>query len=252
MKHLYAQTCKAVSHAVDIVLPPRCPVNGQIVDAQGMISHDAWAQLEFISSPYCDHCGAPFEFEMNSDGKCIDCLNNPPVHDGARAALRYNETSRDLILGFKHGDKTHIAPSFVPWLRRSGAEFLSLTDYLVPVPLHSKRLLARRYNQAAIISQTISKEMDIPHFSDALRRTRATVSQGHLSSDQRSKNVEKAFEINPRYAKDLDGKTVTLIDDVYTTGATVNECAKTLKTSGVAHVYVLTLARVLYGEDDTL
>ncbi|MGH1375774.1 MAG: ComF family protein [Alphaproteobacteria bacterium] len=249
MKHIYAQTCKIASSAIDIVLPPRCPVNGQLVDVQGMISHDAWTKLEFITAPYCTHCGVPFDFETSNDEKCMDCLTHPPVYDSARAALRYNDTSRDLILGFKHGDKTHVAPSFVPWLQRCGAGCLPNAAYLIPVPLHPKRLLVRRYNQAAVIAHNLSKEVGIPHLSDAMRRVRATPSQGHLSGGARARNVAKAFDVMPRYRDDLKGKSVILMDDVYTTGATVNECTKTLKQYGVSHVHVLTLARVLNEED---
>lgn len=237
-----------VMRGVDVILPPRCSLTGDIVDAQGMISAAAWAGLDFIAEPFCDQCGIPFDFEYDShaeQGKCLPCIDNPPPFERARAPLIYNDTSRDLILGFKHGDKTHMVRSFVPWLKRSGAQMLKGADYLIPVPLHRRRLIARRYNQAAIIADALSKTTDVDHLPMALRRTRSTPSQGHLKTDERAKNVRKAFDIDARYAERLKGGAVILIDDVYTTGATVKECAKTLIEGGVSRVDVLTIARVL-------
>lgn len=239
---------KMLMQAVDVILPPRCPITGDIVDAQGMVSAGAWAGLQFVADPICSACGIPFDFdddETSGHGKCLACLEYPPPFTRARAPLIYNDTSRDLILGFKHGDKTHIVQSFTPWLLRSGAQMLSEADYLIPVPLHRIRLLMRRYNQAALITGVLSKATDIPHLPLALTRVRSTKSQGHLKTDERAKNVSKAFEASPKYADILKGKTVILIDDVYTTGATAKECAETLKSVGVKEVNVLTFARVL-------
>jgi len=234
--------------AVDVILPPRCPVTGDIVDAQGMVSAGAWAGLQFVADPICVACGIPFDFdddETSGHGKCLLCLENEPPFKHARAPLIYNDTSRDLILGFKHGDKTHVVQSFTPWLTRSGAQMLKEADYLIPVPLHRIRLLMRRYNQAALIAGVLSKATDIAHLPLALSRVRSTKSQGHLKTDERAKNVHKAFSVSPKYTDRLKGASVVLIDDVYTTGATVKECAETLKQSGVKEVNVLTLARVL-------
>lgn len=233
---------------VDVILPPRCPVTGEIVDAQRMISAAAWAGLDFITDPICACCGIPFEFEDKGErGKCIACLHDAPPFDTARAALIYNDTSREVILGFKHGDKTHMAPSFVPWLMRAGGDMLAQAHYLIPVPLHHMRLLSRRYNQAGLIAGVLEKETGVKHIPAALRRIRATPSQGHLKTDERAKNVRKAFDISPTYHGVLQGKNIVLIDDVYTTGATVNECTKILKRAGASRVDVLTLARVVKG-----
>ncbi len=234
---------------IDILLPPRCPVTGEIVDVQAMISSEAWAKLDFISAPLCQCCGIPFGFDSQSDegdgGLCLSCLENQPPFTTARAALIYNDCSRDLVLGFKHGDKMHNAPSFVPWLMRVAKEMIEQSDYLIPVPLHPKRLVARRYNQAAIMAQALSKSCGVEHLPMALQRTRSTPSQGHLKTEERAKNVKKAFDVTPAHRLALKGKTVILIDDVYTTGATVNECTQTLLKYEVAQVHVLTLARVL-------
>lgn len=215
------------------------------MDKQGAISAKAWAELEFIATPYCEICGIPFEFQEAAIGDaCCECSEKPKKYNRARAALIYNDTSRDLILGFKHGDKTHIAPTFVPWLLRSGQKLIDQSDVIVPVPLHYRRLITRRYNQAAIIAQTLAKTAKKPHLPMALKRIKATASQGHLKADERTQNVANAFQINQRYKAVIKDQTVLLIDDVYTTGATINECTKTLLEAGAAKVNVLTLARV--------
>ncbi|MCB9982214.1 MAG: ComF family protein [Rhodospirillales bacterium] len=231
--------------AVDTVLPPRCVVTGERVDEQGMLAPEAWGALEFISDPLCDQCGFPFDFEVEEGSLCASCLDHPPPFECARAALKYNETSRDLVLGFKHGDQTHVARAFVPWLEKAGAPFWEEADLLIPVPLHRWRLLRRRYNQAALIAQALSKRTGIPADVGVLQRVRATPVQGHLHAGERHKNVKKAFGLHPDKKDALKGKTLILIDDVYTTGATVKECTKTLLKGGAAKVHILTLTRVV-------
>lgn len=230
--------------AVDVVLPPRCVITGDIVEKQGMIAPAAWAGLDFIASPMCDCCGRAFEFDAGPGMLCGECIDDRPDYASARAALKYNDTSRDLILGFKHADKTHSVLAFMPWLRRAGAEMIEQADYFIPVPLHRWRFIKRRYNQSAIIAFALAKETMLPCLADALARTRATPSQGHLKFAERQRNVRRAFALNPKYKKQIAGKTIVLVDDVYTTGATVKECAKVLLQSGAAAVHVLTLARV--------
>jgi len=240
--------------ALDTILPPRCVVTGEMVDRQGMVAPNAWAELDFINHPLCDKCGVPFGFEVDGvegeDGThCLQCIDYPPVFDSARASLKYNDQSRDLILGFKHADQTHAALAFVPWLKMAGAGMLEDADALIPVPLHRWRLLRRRYNQSAMIAHFLSKEVRVPVLHQGLVRTRATPTQGHLNFEQRRKNVKHAFSVNEKYSDDIKGKTLLLIDDVYTTGSTVKECTKALKKAGAKEVHILTLARVVRYED---
>lgn len=245
MKHLENRLKTALDLAIDTLLPPRCVVSGQLVDRQGMLSPEVWKRLDFLGNPFCAHCGMPFEFEVENGSLCASCLERRPVYDSARAALRYNDASREIILGFKHGDKTHAVLAFIPWLKKAGAEILPQADFLIPVPLHPWRLLARRYNQAGLIAQALGRETDIPVLVKALRRIRSTPSQGHLKAKERSKNVRRAFAVHPQHQNILKDKNIVLIDDVHTTGSTVEECAKTLKQAGAKTVHVLTLARVV-------
>ncbi|MCK6418866.1 MAG: ComF family protein [Alphaproteobacteria bacterium] len=176
---------------------------------------------------------------------CLDCLKQKPPYSSARAVLRYNDGARDIILGFKHGDKTHAVETFLPWLQRSGADMLRQAELIVPVPLHPWRLLSRRYNQAALLAKALAKRSEKIYAPDLLRRVRHTPSQGHLKRKQRLRNVRSAFAVHPRWQSRLQGARIVLIDDVLTTGATVRECAKILMKAGAARVDVLTLARVV-------
>jgi ComF family protein len=231
------------------ILPPRCPVTQEIVDYQGTLSPAAWVSLNFIAAPYCKSCGVPLELDLGKETQCLPCMDSPPVYDRARAALVYDEQSKGLILGFKHGDQTHTVVNFVPWLRQAGVQMLDECDILIPVPLHRWRLLQRRYNQAALMAMALGRATRKAVWADGLVRTRSTPIQGHLNRTERARNVAQAFAVNPK--REVQGKNILLIDDVYTTGATVSECAKALKKAGAARVDVLTLARVVRPRDIT-
>ncbi len=176
--------------------------------------------------------------------QCGSCLNEPPHFRTARAPMLYDDASKRLILGFKHGDRTHSVKGLASWMQRSGQTSLQDADYIIPVPLHRWRLFKRRYNQAALLSHALGQSTAKAVMVDALHRTRATPTQGHMKRKERQKNVHGAFVLNPRYAQSLENKIVVLIDDVLTTGATVNECSRILLQAGATSVHVLTLARV--------
>lgn len=223
-----------------------------------MLAPSAWTALNFITAPFCRRCGVPFAYDIAIGGEeqgieqdsgiiCLSCLNRPPPFRLARAPLIYDDASRRLILAFKHGDKTHMAATFAPWMARIAKDMLDSADLLIPVPLHRWRLLSRRYNQSALLSSELARHADLPSYPLVLRRIRATPSQGHLNAVQRHENVRKAFAVHPAYKDVIAGKSVILVDDVYTTGATVRECAKTLLKAGAARVDILTLARTAKG-----
>lgn len=241
------------SDFLDMILPPRCLVTGVEVDGPGMMSPSVWRQLTFISHPYCACCGLPFALDLSADGitpgaehlRCVPCLDDPPPFAHARSVLRYDDVSRDVILAFKHGDRTEAVRTFAPWMARAGAELLREADGLVPVPLHRWRLLRRRYNQAALMAHALSRLCLKPVYPDALLRTRATPPQGHLTPRERDENVRGVFAPSARREGTIAGKRLVLIDDVYTSGATVKACTRALLKAGARAVDVLTLARVV-------
>jgi len=231
--------------AINFFLPPICPVTGELVDENGMVSPQFWQSLSFINAPYCAKCGAPFAFD-EGDMQCGLCLDNPPDYHMGRSALAYNDASRDIILKFKHGDQTHAVKAFTPWLVSAGRALLDTCDIIMPVPLHPLRLIKRRYNQADLIARELHATTQTKtYLPDGLKRIKNTASQGHKKKSERKSNISRAFTVNPKHADTITGKTILIIDDVHTTGATLNECAKTLYNCGAAKVNVLTLARVV-------
>ena len=237
------KSAAALMHAViDTLLPPRCMGTGEIVDRQGMISARFWPELSFIEKPCCQTCGLPFSFDTPEGTLCASCMESEPKFDLARAAVAYNDASRKLVLDFKYGDRLHAVHTFVPWMARCGAEIISQTDVVVPVPLHPRRLWMRRFNQSALLAAALARSCGKDYISDALLRLRATKQQKGLSRKERLQNVKNAFAVNEK--RDVRGKNVLLIDDVFTSGATLNECARALKKSGAEKVFVLTIARV--------
>lgn len=193
----------------------------------------------------CHCCGFPFEYDIGNEALCGDCLQERPAYAHARAAFRYDGHSSRLVTRFKYSDHTQLAKVYSNWLATAGRELLAKTDIIIPVPLHYFRFVQRRYNQSALLAHALSGKTGIRHLHNALNRTRRTVSQTGLSRAQREKNVRGAFSINKRYASEIKGKYILLVDDVMTTGATLEQCAKTLLKSGAMQVNVLTLARTL-------
>ncbi|MBS0331326.1 MAG: ComF family protein, partial [Proteobacteria bacterium] len=192
--------------------------------------------------PVCDGCGAPFEFEMGV--RCAACMAKPAAFDAARAACLYDEMSRDPILKLKHADRTDLAPLFARWLSRAAAPLIAEADAIAPVPLHPSRLLSRRYNQAAEIARPLAAMSGLQYLPDAVVRRRATETQGGKSGTGRRRNVAGAFEVPPRRAAQVAGKRILLVDDVMTTGATAEGCARALKAAGAVRVDVAVVARV--------
>ena len=225
---------------LDLIFPPQALDGGSAL--AGGLSAEAWSRIQFLDGPVCDGCGAPFEYEIGS--RCAACLAKPRAFDAARAACLYDETSRDPILKLKHADRLDLAPLFARWISRAARELIEEADAIAPVPLHPSRLLSRKHNQAAEIARPLSRLTGVPYLPDALVRRRATSTQGGKSGAGRKRNVAGAFEVPARRAKQVAGKRILLIDDVMTTGATAEGCARALKAAGAVRVDVAVVARV--------
>ncbi len=234
------------------LLPPRCLACGVGVQDAGRLCGDCWGALDFLQGPACACCGYPFEggvLHLVEEHYCAACQANPPAFDRARMALRYDEASRGMILAFKHGDRLEYGPFLADLLGQAygpgpcpGETFPDNTVVL-PVPLHRKRLRRRRYNQAAIMGQIFARNRGFLYLPEGLRRIKHTPPQ-HGNSAHRLRNVAGAFVVSDGTADRVRGQVVILVDDVYTTGATVKACARILKRHGAARVEVLTIARV--------
>jgi len=239
--------------ALDLLLPPRCLGCGTLVEAQAALCPPCWSATTFLSEPLCRCCGLPFDFDpagqagggQAADMLCGACLADAPAYTRARAVMRYDEGSRPLLLGFKHADRTEAAATFAGWLARAGRELVEAADIVAPVPLHWRRLFARRYNQSALLTRALARQSGLLEVPDLLLRRRATPSQGKLTRRERQRNVAGAFAVNSKRAGQLSGRRLLLVDDVMTTGATVSACAKVAKAAGALEVDVLVLARAL-------
>ena len=230
---------------LDTVLPPRCLACGELVDRQGQLCAACWLGLDFIARPYCAVCGLPFAYDMGADAVCGACLAEPPAFDQARAALVYNDLSARLIVGFKHGDRTHHAPAFARWLHTAGGDLLEAADIVTAVPLHPGRLWRRRFNQSAMMASFLARDVGKPAQPDLLRRTRPTPPQSGRTRLQRFENVRAAFAVRKSRQAMVKGARIVVIDDVFTTGATTGAVARCLARAGAEHVSVLTLARAV-------
>ena len=236
---------RAAIGLLDALLPPQCLACGALVAEPRTLCSACWSGVEFIVPPLCECCGVPFEIAASPGALCGACLANAPRYRRARSVFRYGESSRRLVLAFKHGDRIESAPAFAAWMRRVGGELLSGDALVAPVPLHRWRLLLRRYNQSALLAQAVARHGALTYAADLIVRQRATPSQGKLSAAERRRNVAGAFRLNRQWHERLRGRPVVLVDDVLTTGATVDACTRALLREGAASVDVLTLARVV-------
>jgi len=235
----------ALRFALDLALPPLCPsCREPLGDGVGLCSA-CWAKLSFIEPPYCARLGIPFLYDPGPGTLSMEAIADPPAYDRARAAVRYDDVARVLVHGFKYSDRLDLAPLMARWMARAGRELLAGADTLIPVPLHWRRLWARRFNQSATLAGAISAATDVPVVHGALQRVRPTAQQVGLSRAERATNVQGAFRVTTEGKMQVAGRRIVLIDDVLTSGATVDTCARVLLRAGAASVDVLTFARVV-------
>lgn len=226
------------------VLPASCLLCSEPVESDGQFCISCFRRVNFITSPFCACCGVPFNFQpaLGKEQLCMSCNASPPAYNMARAAIRYDEVARRMILPFKYGDKAEAAPHLAWLMHRAGGELLQRADLLVPVPLHSARLRQRRYNQAALLARSLAKLTGLAACLDALVRTRATAALEGMDATARRKELEGAMSLKSGVG--IQGQHILLIDDVMTTGATAHQCARVLRSGGARQVDVLTIARV--------
>src|ERR1700733_1389586 len=230
--------------ALDIALPTLCVACREPVDGEGVCAK-CWAKLSFIAPPYCPRLGIPFVYDPGPDLLSMEAIANPPAYHRARAAVRYDDVARTLVHALKYQDRTDLAPAMGRWMARAGRELLEGADALVPVPLHWRRGWSRRYNQAVALARVIERQTGVKLASEALRRVRQTQQQIGLSRSERASNVQGAFQVASDRKADIAGRRLVLVDDVLTSGATVDACARALLRARAASVDVLVVARVV-------
>lgn len=242
----------AARAALSLVYPPVCAACGVMVDRHGALCADCWRSVRFIEQPWCEVTGLPFDHDRGEGLVSAAAIADPPQYDRARAAVLHEGPARAVAHGLKYADRCDFAPMMAAWMARAGRELIDGCDAIVPVPLHRARLFTRRYNQSAELARALAVLTGKPLVSGALVRRKATRPQVGLARAARLDNVAGAFAVAPRRAGEIAGRNVLVVDDVLTTGATVNAAARVLKRGGARRVDVLTFARVASEGGETL
>lgn len=236
-----------LSFVAALALPPRCPGCGAVTAADHRFCSVCWGQLHFLAPPWCSGCNVPFACDRGPDARCADCLADPPAHAGIRAAVAYGDIARSVVLRLKYGKRTAFADTAARHMARLMPDH---ADLIVPVPLHRWRLWSRGFNQAALIGNALGTLTGTPCDVDSLKRLRATPMLRGLGKRARAKAVQGAFAIAADRRGRFQGKSVVLVDDVHTSGATTSACTAQLRRAGSEKVTILCWARVLPGERD--
>lgn len=234
---------RLLDHLSTFILPHQCVLCRAFADSTGRCA-SCWSGLEPISDPKCVQCGRPLQHDL-PQGKCGQCWLMPPVIERTRAWCLYNDTSRAIILKFNHGNGLALTPVLAAMLGRLYDELAAPGSLVIPVPLHRWRYLHRRYNQSAELARRLTSTHGCGLFApNLLQRQKATTSQAGLNHAQRKQNLARAFQLNESGKAAVRDQHILLIDDVLTTGATLNEAAQTLTRAGCKSVSALVIARV--------
>ncbi|MFW6076222.1 MAG: ComF family protein [Hyphomicrobiales bacterium] len=227
----------------DFLLPPQCLSCRERVMEPATLCARCWRELAFLTEPCCDRRGLPFAFDPGDGILSAAALAHPPTWDRARAAVRFDESSRRLVHDLKYRDRHEVAGLMARLMAVAGPSLMAESAFVVPVPLFRWRLWRRRYNQSALLARRLCRP-DLPFRPDLLERTRPTAAQVGLGHAQRKANVRGAFQVPETVRGVIAGTTALLVDDVITSGATADACARALKKAGAARVNVLAFALV--------
>lgn len=239
------RTRRALDALLGAALPPLCPACREPLGAPGGLCPACWCKLDFIARPYCARLGIPFPHDGGPGLLSLEAIADPPAYGRARAVVRYDETAGALVHALKYGDRLDLAPTLGRWMANAGRELTAEADAVVPVPLHWRRLWTRRFNQSAALAKQVAADCGTAVEPELLARVKATPQQVGLTRAERASNVQGAFRVPERMKPRVRGRKLLLIDDVLTSGATVDACARALLRAGAAAVDVLVFARVV-------
>ncbi len=231
----------------DIIFPPQCVACTEIIkqSSEGLFCPSCLSKISFITGSLCPICGLPFLDSPADNHICGDCLQNQPYYAKARAVANFESIIMDAIHKFKYGRNISAGSALGSFMAGFSFPDFDFSEYslLIPVPLHIKRLRERGFNQSLLLAKEMEKKYKLPVNFSLLKRCNFTLTQTGLNKAEREKNIKGAFVVKDK--KKIAGKNIILIDDVYTTGATINECAKVLLKAGAQKVAAITLSRVI-------
>jgi ComF family protein len=235
----------AAGRLADFVYPPICLGCGALTGSHGAICATCWQDIRFIERPYCDVLGLPFSHDPGPGMLSTQAIAHPPVFDRQRSATIFNGVARSMIHGLKYRDRGDLAPTMATWMERAGQDCLQCCDSILPVPLHRSRFVWRKFNQAAELARHLAMRTGRVYLPATLVRTKRTRRQVGLTARGREENVRAAFAVARGHEPDVFGKRLVLVDDVFTTGATVSAASRALKKAGAVEVSVLTFAMAM-------
>lgn len=230
------------------LFPPICFGCGRRVAQTGTLCPQCWAEMPFLTKPYCPVMGLPFRFDPGDGFLSGEAMADPPPFAAARAAMLHRGLAQKMVSGLKYSGRAEFAPIMAQWMAQAAADLLAECDYIVPLPLHRRRFFSRGYNQAAELGRHLAKLTGKGFAPQILARKKYTIPQVGLSARARSRNVRGVFAVKPGERAALKGKIVALVDDVYTTGATAKAAARVLRRAGAAKIFVLTFSRAVKEE----
>ncbi|WP_092989478.1 ComF family protein [Rhizobium sp. NFR03] len=242
---LVARLLAAGRGTADLLYPPVCRGCGRFVQRHAAVCPACWASLRLIERPFCEVLGVPFSHDLGRGILSADAIANPPPFTRLRSVAIHTGIARDLVHALKYTDRTDLAPMMAAWMLRAGEGVVQAADAIVPVPLHKYRLWSRRFNQSAELARALAHLSGRPMLATALVRRRRTMRQVGLGATQRQDNVRGAFLVTEAGQSLVFGRHIVLVDDVYTTGATVAAATRALKRAGASEVTVLTFARAV-------
>ncbi|QEK38928.1 ComF family protein [Candidatus Nesciobacter abundans] len=230
---------------VDIINPKYCYSCSNEVQEDGLCN-SCWKEITFIHNPSCIRCSNPFPHEISEFALCASCINKEFNLDKIKSAMKYDSFSKKIIMLYKNHNATYMAKFFAKILVSCGKPLLDRTDIIVTVPIHFWKMVWRGYNQTSLIAKHVSDISNKTFLKTGILKTKFTQSQSNYNQLQRQKNIKDTFEVNGIHKQEIKGKNILIIDDMITTGATMEECARILKLSGAKKIFGLTIAKSVH------
>lgn len=237
-----------LKNILKIIFPHKCILCEKVIDEENSLCANCWEKIKFIQKPFCCKCSTPLEFEASEYDLCLNCLKNEPLYIKSRSAVIYNHEVARILFRFKFYDKIYLKSFIAKSMIKHSEDILNNIDILIAIPMHKKRLIFRKYNQSLLLAKEIAKITGKKIIYNFLYKTEHTKPQASLRQKDRLNNLKGKFLVNKKYLNNIEkykDYNFAIIDDVMTTGSTINECVKVLNDCGIKNVYAITFAKTV-------